>query len=48
MNHMRTIGSRNISDTSKSDADAPQHTAAGSPSGSRFQLSLLIRALARK
>ena len=43
MNHMRTIGSRKISDTSNSDAYAPQRTAAGVPSGSRFQLSMLIR-----
>lgn len=41
MNHMRTIGSRKISDTSHSDdAYAPQRTAAGAPSDSRFQLSL--------
>ena len=43
MNHMRTIGSRKISDTSNSDAYAPQRTAGGAPSGSRFQLSMLIR-----
>ena len=52
MNHMRTIGSRKISDTSNSDAYAPQRTTvpeplrslvSGAPSGSRFQLSLLIR-----
>ena len=47
MNHMRTIGSRKISDTSNSDAYAPQRTAAGAPSGSRFQLSMLISALAQ-
>ena len=38
-----TIGSRKISDTSNSDAYAPQRTAADAPSGSRFQRSLLIR-----
>jgi hypothetical protein len=52
MNYMRTIGSRKISGTSNSDAYAPQRTTvpeplrslvAGAPSGSRFQLSLLIR-----
>ncbi len=43
MNHMRTIGSRKISGTSNSDAYAPQPTAAGATSGSRFQLWLLIR-----
>jgi len=51
MNHMRTIGSRKIS-ASNSDTYAPQRTTVpeplrslvcGSPVGSRFQLSLLIR-----
>jgi hypothetical protein len=38
MNHMHTIGSRKISDTSNSNAYAPQHTTVPEP-----QLSLLIR-----
>ena len=45
MNHMRTIGSRKISDTSNSGTATQHRARAASESrlGSRFQLSLLIR-----
>jgi hypothetical protein len=57
MNHMRTIGSRKISDTSNSDAYAPQRTTVpeplrslvcGSPVGFAVPAVVLDSALARK
>ena len=57
MNHMRTIGSRKISDTSNSDAYAPQRAtvreplrslASGAPAGFAVPAVVVDSALARE
>ncbi len=57
MNHMRTIGSREISDTSNSDAYAPQRAtvreplrslASGAPAGFAVPAVVVDSALARE